>query len=292
MTAAVAAPQVPQITLSSDELSTGQLESHTLQHAIEALHRDGLVVLTNAVDLAHLDKLNERMVPEAHTLYAQASTHRNFGAGTGNIQQEPILDKEYIFEDVVANRFAVQIVECMIGPRPQLRFYSANTLFKAPGRQPVHIDVEFDFPRVPFGYAININLIATSPENGSTEVWLGSHQDTSQADLDEDGLVRADLLETRRKISPGVQASLPKGALIIRDMRLWHAWMPNRTDDPRIMLVTILFPRWYRSAQKIFLPRSLKGRINWGDVDVCVEWVDDDYDYLKGRHDHDFILLP
>ncbi|KAH8698466.1 hypothetical protein BGW36DRAFT_376152 [Talaromyces proteolyticus] len=289
-------PKVTLIKLSPQELSNQQVGSHNLQHAVEALHRDGMVVLENAVDPAHLDKLNGRMVPEAKQLYAKAGTHRNFGAKTGNIQQEPIVnDKEYIFQDVLANPFAVQVVECMFGPRPSLRFYSANTAFKADTRQPVHIDVDFDFPQIPWGYAININLVSTTPENGATEVWLGSHTGTTRDVLDmhtEHKQIKEDLLEERRKLSPGIQPSLPKGSLIIRDMRLWHAGMPNRTDDPRIMLVSILFPQWYRSNQNIVLPKSLQEYINWGDVDVCVDWVGDDYDYLKGAHDHDFALQP
>ncbi|RDW89813.1 phytanoyl-CoA dioxygenase family protein [Aspergillus mulundensis] len=286
------------ISLSSSELANTKISSHNLQAAIEALHRDGLVVLANAVSTEHLDKLNERMVPEAKTLYARSSTHRNFGPKTGNIQQEPVLEKEYIFQDVVANPFAVQVVECMFGPRPSLRFYSANTAFKAEDRQPVHVDVDFDFPKVPWGYAININLVETTPENGATEVWLGSHTDTTKDVLDDQyshKQVRAELLEERRNIGRrGVQpAMLPKGSLIIRDMRLWHEGMPNQTDEPRVMLVTILFPHWYRSNQKIILPESLKGEVEgWKDVDACVEWVEEGYDYLQGRHDHDFALKP
>ncbi|KAL3464828.1 hypothetical protein BJX64DRAFT_275513 [Aspergillus heterothallicus] len=290
--------QPTQITLSATELATSKISSHNLQSAIEALHRDGLVVLANAVSSENLDKLNSRMTPEAKTLYARASTHRNFGAKTGNIQQEPVLENEYVFQDVVANPFALQVVECMFGPRPALRFYSANTAFKAEDRQPVHVDVNFDFPKVPWGYAVNINLVETTPENGATEVWLGSHTDTTKEVLDPQYAhkqVKEELLEERRKIGKGgIQpACLPKGSLIIRDMRLWHAGMPNRSEEPRVMLVTILFPHWYRSDQKILLPESLQETVKgWEGVDTQVEWVEEGYDYLQGRHDHDFSLKP
>ncbi|RFU24887.1 hypothetical protein B7463_g11454, partial [Scytalidium lignicola] len=295
MAASTPLPEVTCIKLSPEELASQQVGSHNLQKAVEALHRDGLVVLENAVSIEHLDKLNARMVPEAKTLFAKAETHRNFGPKTGNIQQEPVAEKDYIFQDVLANPFAVQVVECMFGPRPSLRFYSANTAMKATDRQPVHIDINFNFPQIPWGYAINVNLVSTSPENGATEVWLGSHKDTTKDVLDtqyKHKQIRVDLLEERRKISPGIQPSLPKGSLIIRDFRLWHAGMPNKTDEPRIMLASVLFPQWYRSQQKIFLPESLKGQIQWGDVNACVDWVPNDYDYLKGRHDHDFSLKP
>ncbi|RAH61447.1 phytanoyl-CoA dioxygenase family protein [Aspergillus piperis CBS 112811] len=289
--ATMVTPQLVQITLSDEERATKKLSSHNLQAALEGLHRDGVCVITNGVDPAHLDKLNERMVPEAKTLYANPQTHRNFGSRTGNIQQEPVVDPNYMFEDVIANPWATAITECMLGPNPHLRFYSANTAFKAEDRQPVHVDVHFDFPKIPFGLCINVNLVATSPENGATELWPGSHRDADPRDSDDTGVI-PEIVEARRKISPPVQPSLPKGAIIIRDFRLWHAGMPNRTDDPRVMLVTIHFPAWYRSDLKVILPRSLQGKVDWGHLIPCVEWVDEDYDYLKGRHDHDFTLQP
>jgi len=288
------APELVQLTLSPEELSSKQIGSHNLQKAVEALHRDGIVAITNAVDHGHINKLNSRMVKEAQVLYDNPMTHRNFGSRTGNIQQEPVNHPEYLFEDIVANPWATSITECMLGPNPHVRFYSANTAFKAEGRQPPHIDVEFEFPKVPFGFCINTYLVDVSPTNGSTEVWLGSHIDADPSinDVDGDKGIRADIVEQRRRISPPIQPTLPKGSIIIRDFRLWHAGMPNRSDDPRVMLVTIHFPAWYRSNQKLFLPKTLEGKINWGRLVPCVEWVDEDYDYLTGRHDHDFSLLP
>lgn len=284
---------VKLIELTPEEIRTRKIGSHNLQAAVEALHQDGLVVLKNAVNVDHLDKLNARMVPEAEDLYSRPSTHRNFGQNTGNIQQEPALEDGYIFQDVIANPWATDVIQCMLGPRPTLRFYSANTAFRATGRQPPHIDVDFDFPKVPFGYCVNINLVDVTPWNGSTEVWLGSHADTDVGVLDtEEYQIRPSLQRQRRKTRPPVQPSLPKGSLIIRDFRLWHAGMPNQTDEPRVMLVTVQFPSWYRSELKMKLPRAVQDNIDWGDVVPCVEWMDDGYDYLQGAHDHDFSLLP
>lgn len=286
-------PEVTLIELTREELQTKKIGSHNLQAAVEALHRDGLVVLKNAVSVDHLDMLNARMVPEARELYARPSTHRNFGEDTGNIQQEPVLEDGYVFQDVIANPWATDVIQCMLGPRPTLRFYSANTAFKATDRQPPHIDVDFDFPRIPFGYCVNINLVDVNPENGSTEVWLGTHADTDVNVLDTEVYqIRPSLQSRRRETRPPVQPSLPKGSLIIRDFRLWHAGMPNLTNDPRVMLVTVQFPPWYRSDLRLKLPKSVQGKIEWGDVVPCVDWMDDGYDYLQGAHDHNFSLLP
>lgn len=67
-------------------------------------------------------------------------------------------------------------------------------------------------------------------------MWLGTHKDATPEMAA--GLKR-EVVEARRKVRPPIQPSLPKGSVIIRDFRLWHAGMPNKTDDPRVMLVTI-----------------------------------------------------
>lgn len=288
-------PKITIIDLTPSELESNKIGSHNLQAAVEALHRDGIVAIGNAIPVAQLDKLNARMVPEAEKLYAKPETHRNFGSATGNIQQEPVLEDGFVTTEVLANPFATDVIQCMLGPNPHLRFYSANTAFKATSRQPPHIDINFDFPKVPFGYCVNVNLVDTSPENGATEVWLGTHVDTDKNVLDfskKHKEIRTELQAERRKVSPPIQPSLPKGSLIIRDFRLWHAGMPNTTDEPRVMLVSVQFPHWYRSELKMKLPVGIRDKMAWGDVVPCVDWQEDGYDYLKGAHDHDFTLLP
>jgi ectoine hydroxylase-related dioxygenase (phytanoyl-CoA dioxygenase family) len=307
--------EITSIHLTDSEICSRQIDSHNLQRAIEALHQDGVVVVENAIPPSYLDELNTLMTPDAYTLYEKRSTHRNFGPETGNIQQEVPVQKaidrfrEQIpdAEDgehksqnplsmIIANPFATAIIECMLGPKPQLRFLSANTAFrtKEAGRQPPHIDVAFDFPRVPFGFCVNVNLVETTATNGATEIWPGTHNGTDVSLLmpDNDGVVRKELAEARRKLCPPVQPVLPKGSIIIRDFRLWHAGMPNWTDEPRVMLVTVLFARWYRSELKMRLPQSCRGEIEWGDLEPFVDWMGEDYDYLQGSHDHDFVLLP
>ncbi|KAL7756839.1 hypothetical protein ACKLNR_013832 [Fusarium oxysporum f. sp. zingiberi] len=311
-------PNAPTIIrLNDDELVSKTVQSHNLQKALEALNEDGLIVIENAIDPAHLDKLNERMLSDAKKLRARKTTHVNFNPGSNNIQQEPPTDKGYLFEDVIANPWAAHILESALGRDPKVRFYSANTAFKAEARQPVHIDV-YDYPRAPHAYCVNVNLVDVSPQNGSTEFWLGTHNDAKLGYLSINGTgddgpdpdiaaqkraARAkalgvsvdftdDLIEERRKVRPPVQATLPKGSLIIRDVRIWHAGMPNKTEDPRVMLVSIVFSNWYRSNQTILLPEQWKDNFNWGRLVPCIEWTGNDHEYLQGAHEFNLMQLP
>lgn len=117
-----------------------------------------------------------------------------------------------------------------------------------PQRQPTHSDADFAHPPHPFALVVNVPLITMCPENGSTEVWLGTHTGTGlhhQEGLHGDrasGRIKQDLLESRRKISPPIQPVVPKGSIVVRDLRLWHGGMPNMSNDVRVMLA---FSMWF-----------------------------------------------
>lgn len=110
-----------------------------------------------------------------------------------------------------------------------------------PQRQPVHSDADFAHPSHTFALVVNVPLITMSPQNGSTEIWLGTHH-SSIADQEgahgerASGRIKEALLEERRKAAPPVQPVVPKGSVVVRDLRLWHAGMPNYSNDIRVML--------------------------------------------------------
>lgn len=105
------------IALSPSELATKTLTTHTLQRALRALHADGLVALTNAVSPTHLDALDATMQRDAAVLAARPGTHHNFGAATGNIQQEPPTTPALVFGDVVANPVSKKSAISVVGGR-------------------------------------------------------------------------------------------------------------------------------------------------------------------------------
>lgn len=133
---------------------------------------------------------------------------------------------------------------------------TANTALAKTGgiRQPVHKDGSFDHPLYPYYFIANIPLCDFSIKNGSTEFWLGSHAHTTYRDQEiartpedvkpyptaEVGKVIPPVLEEakeqRMKFRPPIQPSCSRGDVMIRDLRMWHAGMPNNGDAHRVML--------------------------------------------------------
>lgn len=153
----------------------------------------------------------------------------------------------------------------MLGPNPSLRFISGNTALpptedSPPASQPTHNDADFDHPSIPFALVVNVPLIAMEQENGSTEVWLGTHAGTTIADQDgahgdrASGRIKKHLLEARREMRPPSQPPVKKGSIIVRDLRLWHGGKPNLTDKPRVMLALSKSVR-FRYIVNLLTPR-------------------------------------
>ncbi|KAK6083249.1 phytanoyl-CoA dioxygenase [Seiridium cupressi] len=171
---------------------------------------------------------------------------------------------EYFHPSIFVNTIATQVTSAVLGPRPKWTSCSANAAMPSllgarPQRQPVHSDADFAQPTHPFALVVNVPLVSMTPENGSTEVWLGSH--TTDATAQEgahgervSGRIKEEpeeLLDHRRRTDPPAQPVISKGPIVVRDLHLWHAGMPNNTDKVRIMLAMIHFASWYRNPMRL-----------------------------------------
>ena len=292
----------PEPTVYDQQVHTVHIPEHVRQSSKATneiiaesamfLHKDGIIILENAIDTAHLDTLNDILSPEALEIAQYPNHHFNFGKATRNMDQAPPPTKDLMFKDVWCNSFVAAALAAVLGPRPVIHYANGNTALKAApdGRQPVHSDLEWKHPVFfPFAYAINIALVDVDERNGGTEVWPGSHHVSSHADHicgrpHEDLLALEDrIVEERRRHSPPVQAKMKKGSILIRDLRLWHAGMPNLTDEPRVMLAFVAQPAWFQAKSKILLPMEVKEMVeSWShDLQFAAEYVDGQVDHKK-----------
>lgn len=65
------------IDLGDEERTTQTITDEHLGAALVAMHRDGTVVLNNAVDLEHIEQLNHILTTEAGLMATLPTTHFN-----------------------------------------------------------------------------------------------------------------------------------------------------------------------------------------------------------------------
>jgi len=278
--------EVTVVRVTDAERRAGQAAMSKIRHAVLAMHRDGIVIVENAIEESHLDTLRRRMLGDVYELIAREATHYNFeDKDIGNVSQVPPFFPGYIFQDIVANPIGAAIMSAVIGPRSEFRWFHGNTAVKSTKRQVVHCDFGWDYYDFPTGIVTNIMLQDVAPANGSTEIWLGTHKLASLKQHAKPPLRGMDpgAVEERRRVRPPVYPCMKKGSLILRDMRLWHAGMPNSTDTPRFMLGFLNFPSWYENSMKLLLPCSAQKEIEGMQTDFLIpgKYVpDDEYDHL------------
>ena len=275
------------IRLSDDELERGFTRPETIQQLLTYFHRDGFVVLENAISLDLVDKLYNQMVKENDVYLKKSFLQYNQGRATKNVSQVPPLTKDYFSRDFYANVHMMRVLENLLGPRPELRFINSNVA--GPGgtaRQAVHSDVNHRFLTIPFGIVVNTYLQDSDASNGVTEVWCGTHdaypQDFQQIHK-ESGWITKEAIQQRAKVKPPVQPKVKKGSICFRDLRLWHAGMPNNSNDHRIMLAIDYFAQWYQCPMTVQLPLSLKEDIEnvWQINTAGIDWVEGEVDHLN-----------
>ncbi len=258
-----------------------------IQAGIEEFHRHGFVILENAIDPDLIDRTRVGMIHDAGLMQDYPERYGivfNNGVERTNFSMTPDLNDEELHMGLWGNRHAAAIMQQIIGPRPQLRWASSNVAIPSRGnaRQAVHSDAYADI--LPFPSCIEVNIYlndnGVSPENGSTEIWPGTHVFTEKDHINHGrGWIKKSALNKRARVCPPIQPTIPKGSLMLRDFRLWHAGMPNPSEGLRIMLSFMYFPSWFQPPMRLTLQRKSLRRLElWHHVDLIsgTRFVDDD----------------
>ncbi|KAL2064127.1 hypothetical protein VTL71DRAFT_4621 [Oculimacula yallundae] len=293
------------------EVKASSYDSPNIEAALEGLHQDGFVVLKSVVDVAHVDHLNVQMSKEADDLLNNNLKPFNQGVRSNILQAPPLKDSDYLHNDIFFNPFVIQIANAYLGSKPIWNFLTGNNaLPKTNGlRQPVHKDITFFHPLCPFFVIANVPLCPFNAATGSTEFWLGSHASTSGKDqviaTAETKLANATLrvgepvtyvlpevFEKRRQTRPPIQPVCEKGDIMLRDVRTWHAGMPNESEEYRIMLALGYQAQWYENhTLRVKLPLSQGNffmKHGGQPVEVRADLLPDDSDFVKLNDDFAF----
>ena len=278
------------LDITTAEKASGQIASPHLEMAVQALQTDGFVVLNDVVERSHLEILREQMLADVEEILKREDAPFNFN--TGNIQQQPPPFAPYLFRDVLLNDMVIAVTRAMLGAGVKNSFYSGNTSLPGGEQQPVHPDVGQLWPNLekatpPFGFVVNVPVVDMSPHNGSTELWPGTHLDTSISVDQGDIKVSESALARHREVAPPLQPTVACGGVLIRDIRLWHRGMPNHSDTPRPMIAMIHWIRWWSNDEPIIFPRGTEEFFRHAHLKTNAQFVDD-LDHIQHGAAYDF----
>jgi ectoine hydroxylase-related dioxygenase (phytanoyl-CoA dioxygenase family) len=280
------------LELTPAELAAGRMSEASLANALRALNEDGFLVLENVVDRAHLAVLRDRMLEDLPLVLAREDVPFNFHPG--NVQQDAPPFPPYLFRDVLVNELVIQVTRAILGPGVKNAYYSGNTALPGDYWQPVHPDVAQLWPGLPhatpaFGFVVNVPTVDMTAENGSTQLWPGTHLDTTYTFDQAQVRVPEDRLAHRRAIRPPLQPAVPCGGVLIRDIRLWHAGMPNRTATPRPMIAMIHWCSWIDGSVYLpSFPRGTEAFFEHPELKTAARFVDGPIDYIHHNEAYDY----
>jgi hypothetical protein len=278
------------LEITPTEMSSGRMAPEHLEAAVQTILADGFVVLNGVVDTGHLEILRERMLEDLKALVAREDAPYNWNVG--NIQQDPPPFPPYLFRDVLVNELVIAVTRAVLGHPIKNTLYSGNTALPSRERQPVHADTGHLWPRLevahpPVHLVVNVPLVDVSPENGSTEIWPGTHRDTTIT-ADGDIKIPAEVLERRRAQAPPLQPVVRCGGVLIRDMRLWHAGMPNRTEQPRPMIAMVHAAGWLETGTPLTFPKGTEPFFEHPDLMTCARFVDGPIDHIHAPSAYEY----
>jgi ectoine hydroxylase-related dioxygenase (phytanoyl-CoA dioxygenase family) len=226
--------------ISGDEIQAGRLSAESLALVAGQLKDVGYIILEQIIDQDTINRVYEAYLPIYKDHLEEPEVCRRLESGAPYVRRPMPLAPPFNDEIICANPIAMQAIGEIMGDFICTLFYHF-TLMPGSSPQLCHVDTTEDlFPGLPvalptYSLSVNIPLVDFTEENGSTEVWPGTHLQPLSGNLGE-----------RCRALPSARTNVRAGDLIIRDLRLWHRGMSNQTAMIRPMLYLLYCRPWYR----------------------------------------------
>lgn len=247
--------------VTPEEINDGKLTDENLKLAMRTFRDAGFVVVEDVFDHEYMSEVRAAY-DEALERYIESfggmEGYNKKSFGVNHIGMHMPLIPPFSDPRIVANPIAVQIMEQAIGEQLRCSFYHSNTAYPGSKYQQIHRDFPVLFgtgyqaPLPATHVVFNIPFTNFTEENGSTEVWPGTHLivDTDVADG------RPEALEARAKNLASMRTNIPAGSIVIRDLRMWHRGMPNNSNEIRTMLAIVYQRGWAVHQGPLHIPRD------------------------------------
>jgi hypothetical protein len=227
-----------------------------IQGFVGRVLEDGFCVLPGQFARGKMEAWREAFAPLLERHVEREGDMLNRGPGRYYVTlpfREPFADAS-VFED----EDVLAVVFGLVGRDAQFHQLATDTPLLGSVYQDVHRDTPPLFPETgretpPFQLAVNFPLVDVGSENGPFEVARATHMLSK-----EEGLRRIESGEIR--LEPLIMQA---GDVMIRDVRGLHRGTPNRTREPRPMVVLGYSRRWLlRPEVSIRVPRAALERLS------------------------------
>jgi hypothetical protein len=222
----------------------------------EQLRAESFCILRDHIAPSILEAWRTAFAPllESHIEREGHLQNRGPGRYYVTLPFEGVFADARVFEDPDV----VAVVENVVGKDFVFCQLATDTPVLGSDYQELHRDAPPLFPEwgretPPFQLAVNFSLVDVTPENGPLETSRGTHM------MDKSVALKA-IAEGRIPLEP---LYLRAGDVLIRDVRAIHRGTPNRSPEPRPMVVLGYSRRWLlRPEVSIQVPRATFDRLS------------------------------
>jgi ectoine hydroxylase-related dioxygenase (phytanoyl-CoA dioxygenase family) len=203
------------------------------------LVESGYCLVQGALPPEKIDELRETLVRIAADEVARGVDYL-YDEGS-NQRVWVLLNKGRIFEDLVQNEVALELIGHLLGPGFLLSNVNAN--ITGPGGKPMFLHSDTDYVPAPFPpYALVANIMwfldEFTDENGATRIVPMSHKKLRPPHYG--------------KTYDTVPVTGPRGTMMVFHGALWHQTGPNRTKDQKRHGILCYYCRPFMRQQENF----------------------------------------
>lgn len=235
--------------LSQEEINNWKLNPETVESAVDQVRLNGYVLFEGVLSPELVERMNQsfmQALDQAMQTSPEATEVNTTAFRKNRVRMHLPFKEPFIEPDVITSPFVLPIVERLLGEDCACIYLSADAPLPGSDYQIVHSDQHAFFPESsvtlpPVGIVLNIPLVDVTEENGPMEAWPGGTH------LMPENRNHAQSIEGAASHLKPVRMTMPKGSLLIRDLRMWHRGTPNNSDSIRPNVAIIYAKPWWRA---------------------------------------------
>ena len=224
----------------------------SLAEQVDAMKRDGYYIVEKAFSDDFCDQVVEAL-NRIEVEYQIQPMDMDF-SGRNTVRIMNLLQYDDLFQQIPVSDSFLPIIEQYLDPECLLSGIDSSNIRAGEKAQPIHADTWWiDDRRLDFPVMVNTILALTdfTEENGATRLVPGSHlwsaEDVAYEQSDASyGQVPASQPKGYGTDWMPIVAEIPKGSVIVYDIRLLHGSGANRTDKPRPCIISPYVLGWIR----------------------------------------------